>query len=77
MDVIVFQTLGAPRRHLLKGRRPRHAPAGDANPEPVPISRVTVINAGGFADLPEAESWLASCRRHEGERRAATTLSPS
>ena len=51
--VIGIQTLGAPERRRLGGKRPRKAAAAD--PEPVPTSRVTVI--GAEPDAAAAE-WL-------------------
>jgi hypothetical protein len=74
--VLVLRTLGAPERRALGGRRPRllsgaarrAAPAGRAEPEPVPTARVTVVRPEPFPSRGEAAAWLASLRRD----RAAT-----
>jgi hypothetical protein len=50
----VLSTLGAPQRARLGGRRAR--PVEDAEPEPVPTSRATVVSA---APLSSPENWLA------------------
>jgi hypothetical protein len=68
LDVIVFKTLGAPRRSLVRGRRPRQAEPGAADPDPVSISRVTVIDSIGFEDEPAASQWLDRCGKDERER---------
>jgi hypothetical protein len=66
LDVLVFASLGAePRRGRLRERsrrRPRRAEAGHVAPEPVPISRVTVIASEAFADERAAREWLERCR---------------
>jgi hypothetical protein len=56
-QVLIIRTLGAPRRHLMRGRRPRDAEAG-SGPEPVPVTRVTAIRTGAFSDRGEASRWL-------------------
>jgi hypothetical protein len=66
--VIVFQTLDAGRRSSLRGRRPKRAEPGDTDPQPVPISRVTVIDSDGFENEEAAGDWLDRCRRNESER---------
>src|SRR5439155_15455700 len=43
------------------GKRPRKV--GEAEPEPVPTSRVTMIAAEPFASPLEAEAWLSALRR--------------
>jgi hypothetical protein len=58
---VVFAALHARRSSRLRGRRATRAQAGAAEPEPVPITRVTVIAAEPFADEPSARDWLARC----------------
>jgi hypothetical protein len=72
LDVIVFRTLGAPRRSIVRGRRPKSAEPGEVDPDPVSISRVTVIDSIGFEDEPTASQWLDRCRKDEHEREQAT-----
>jgi hypothetical protein len=60
-SVIALKTLGAPRRRLLAGKRPRKV--AEVEPEPVPTSRATVIAAEPFASELEAEAWLAALKR--------------
>jgi hypothetical protein len=55
--VLVVRTLGAPRRHLIRGRRTRQAAAEPA-PSPLPLTRVTVISSGAFESRGEARRWL-------------------
>lgn len=65
-DVVVFKTLGAPRRHMLRDRRARRVTASDAEePQPVPVTRVTVVPASGFGSTDEARRWLERCRGDE------------
>jgi hypothetical protein len=66
--VIVVQTLGAARRGSGPGRRPKRAEPGTVDPDPVAISRVTVIDSDGFEDENTAGAWLDRCRKDEGER---------
>jgi hypothetical protein len=56
-SVLVLNTLGAPERRRLRGRRPR--PVDEAEPEPVPTSRATVVRAAPFTTREEAAAWLA------------------
>lgn len=60
-SVIALRTLGAPERRLVGGRRARRI--GDAEPEPVPTSRATMIAAEPFSSQVEAEAWLAALKR--------------
>lgn len=53
-SVLVLSTLGAPQRARLGARRPR--PVEDAEPEPVPTSRATVVSVAPLSSPP---SWLA------------------
>jgi hypothetical protein len=55
--VLVLQTLGAPQRRLLRGKRPKDAPR-DAGPEPVPTSRATLVGVRPFEDERRARRWL-------------------
>ncbi len=59
--MVVFAALHAPRASRLRRGRPVALPSGDIEPEPVPITRVTVIAAEPFADEEEARQWLARC----------------
>jgi hypothetical protein len=53
-SVLVLSTLGAPQRARMGARRPR--PVEDAEPEPVPTSRATVVSVAPLSSPP---SWLA------------------
>jgi hypothetical protein len=61
--VLVLTTLGAPPRRLLT-RRGRHVE--EAEPEPVPTSRASVVRPEPFASRDAAEEWAA--RDAEDER---------
>jgi hypothetical protein len=65
---VVFAALDAERSSRLRGRRPSRAPAGAVEPEPVRITRVTVISAEPFGDAEQARAWLERCggRGEEG-----------
>ena len=56
----MLTTLGAPERRRL--RRGRGTVVRDAQPEPVPTSRVTVITPQPFSDRGAAEEWLERLR---------------
>jgi hypothetical protein len=60
-SVIALKTLGAPQRRLLGAKRPRKV--ADAEAEPVPTSRATMIAAEPFASPLEAEAWLGALKR--------------
>ena len=64
-----WRTLGAPERRRLRGRT-RHASSTEAEPEPVPTARATVIRAEPFG-VAEAGRGLA--RRAARRRRRAPT----
>jgi len=55
--VVVLSTLGAPRRHLLRGRRG----ARPATPDPAPVvtARATIIAATPLPDERAARTWLS------------------
>jgi len=72
LGVVVFRTLGAEPRPLLRSRRPRRAEPPATPPDPVPIARVTVISADGFEDEDSAKGWLERCRRNEAAREQET-----
>jgi hypothetical protein len=61
--VVVINAMHAPRRSRVRGRRPARAVPGTAEPEPVPITRATVIAAEPFADARAAEQWIGDCAR--------------
>ena len=58
--VIVLRTLGASQRRLLGGRRAKRVE--EAQPEPVPTTRATLIRADPFAGEDEAAAWLGDLR---------------
>jgi hypothetical protein len=64
--VLVLSTLAAPQRRLLRGRKGRLV--AQAEPEPVPTSRATVVRADPFPTFDHAELWLAAVR-DDAERR--------
>jgi hypothetical protein len=66
--VVAFRALHAQRRSRLRGRRPVRAEPGATDPEPVAITRATVIAAEALPDPPAAAAWLRRCT---GERDAA------
>jgi tetratricopeptide (TPR) repeat protein len=61
--VLVLGTLGAPERRRLRGRRAR--PVEEAEPEPVPTSRATVVRPEPFGSREEAAAWLAGLRGND------------
>jgi hypothetical protein len=61
--VLVLGTLGAPERRLLRGRRAR--PLEDAEPEPVPTSRATIVRPEPFGSREEASAWLEGLRAND------------
>jgi hypothetical protein len=61
--VLMLGTLGAPERRRLRGGRAR--PVEEAEPEPVPTSRATVVRPEPFGSGEDAASWLAGLRRDE------------
>ena len=72
--VLVLTTLGAPQRRLLRGRR--GTVIREAEPEPVPTSRVTVISPEPFADRGSAAEWLERLRGEaEAHAEVATAVS--
>ena len=70
-SVLVLSTLGAPPRARLGARRPRAVE--EAEPEPVPTSRATVVRASPFASPADAAAWLAGADL-DGERDAAIAV---
>lgn len=59
--VLVLATLGAPeRRSLLRGRSGKELT--EAEPEPVPTARATLVRAEPLASEAEAERWLEGLR---------------
>jgi len=66
--IVALRTLGARERRLIGGRRPQAVQ--DANePEPVPTTRATLIEA---EPLQDPEAWLAALRS-DGDAREAYT----
>jgi hypothetical protein len=73
--VLVLATLGSAQRHRLGERRTQAI--GDAEPEPVPTSRATVVRPDSFASREAASAWLGALRREEAalaERDAAVRV---
>ncbi len=60
--VLVLETLGAPQRRLLRGRRSRPA-APEPPPAPVPTGRATVIAVQTLPTEAEARAWLGDADR--------------
>jgi hypothetical protein len=58
--VLVLGTLAAPERRRLRGRGAR--PVEEAEPEPVPTARATVVRPEAFGSREEAARWLAALR---------------
>ena len=64
--VVVFTTLGAPQRRLLRGRRRTRVAEPEPEAEPVLTGRATVIEVGDPIAGPDvARSWLAGVGEHE------------
>ena len=61
--VLVLSTQDAPARHRRRDRRVREI--ADAEPEPVPTTRATVVRAAAFTSGEDARSWLAELRGNE------------
>ena len=64
--VLVLTTLGAPERR--RGRSRRGAAVRQAEPEPVPTSRATVVKAQPMAGRADARAWLDQVRAHDEGR---------
>jgi hypothetical protein len=73
LNVVVFRTVAAPRRSFRERRRPKRAEAGSMDPEPVSMSRVTVIDSVGFDGEAAAKEWLARCEKDESTREQEVT----
>ena len=58
--ILVLTTLGAPERRFLSGRRGRRVEQAD--PEPVPTTRATVIHADPLDSADAARRWLDELR---------------
>ena len=58
--VVVLGTLGAQQRRLLGGRRAKAVE--QAQPEPVPTNRATLIRPRPFGGEAEAEAWLGGLK---------------
>src|SRR5918999_1205903 len=61
--VLVLGPLGARGRRRLRGRRAR--PVEEAEPEPVPTSRATIVRPEPFGSREEAARWLADLRAND------------
>jgi hypothetical protein len=64
--ILALSTLGATERRLVRGRRGRQVE--QAEPEPVPTSRATVILPEAFSRQEAAGAWLQGLRSDEAER---------
>jgi hypothetical protein len=67
-EIVVIGGLQAPRRSLLPRRRRRARDVAAAEPEPVEVTRATVIDATPLYERDAAEAWLA---RAVGDRSEA------
>lgn len=76
LDVLLLRTLGVPPTPPRRRRRPKRLVTDSPEPDPVTISRVTVVASDAFTDESEAKSWLDHCGRDEDarEREAARAL---
>lgn len=63
--MVVFRALDAARRSRIRGRRPARVEPGATAPEPVPITRATVIAVQPFDDAQAAAAWLARCKERD------------
>ena len=68
---MVLRTLGAPQRRLLGKRRPREVES--AEPEPVPTSRATIVDAEPLGSPDEGERWVEMPETERDEAVAAAT----
>ena len=64
----MLATLGAPERRLLSGRRGRRVEQAEA--EPVPTSRATVVRAEPFDSAAAAEAWLEGLSKQPDDAEA-------
>jgi hypothetical protein len=71
-NVLVLRTLGAPERRLLGRNKPR--PARDAEPEPVPTTRASVVRSAPFPSDSEAAAWLSGTDLDEEVAAAVVVL---
>jgi hypothetical protein len=63
-EVVIVATLGAPPRRRWRRARPREV-ARDAAPEPLTLTRVTVVKPRGLGEDPEATGWLEAVTRDD------------
>jgi hypothetical protein len=73
--VIVIQTIGAPlKRDGVMGRRRRRPSRAEPHdePEPVAVTRVTVIRGESFDDVEAAQAWLGRHRHADAASREVT-----
>jgi hypothetical protein len=71
--VLVIATCGAPRRHLVRGRRAKRVSA--AGEEAPPLARATIIRAQPFESEHEAKRWLAALKDEERDTEIALATS--
>ena len=60
--VLVLRTLGAPERRRRDRKGRSLSPAEETEPEPVPVTRASLIRAEPFASAEQAAEWLESLR---------------
>lgn len=65
----MLATLGAPQRRMLRGRKAKAVT--DADPEPVPTSRATLVAAEAFESKDAADAWLEPLRSDDDAATAA------
>lgn len=68
----MLRTLGAPQRRLL-GRRRAKAVSEEAEVEPVPTSRATIVRAKPFDAAADADAWLDTTARESEDAVATAT----
>jgi len=78
MNVVVLETLGAPRAAGARGALARRRPpavAPEPEPEPVPSTRVTVVDPVSLSAESQARAWLSGLDRRVDLEAAASTIS--
>ena len=70
--MLVLTTLGAPERRRLSGRRTRSV--SEAEPEPVPTTRATIVRSTAFPSPADAAEWLSGADLDEEVDTAVRTL---
>ena len=68
----MLTTLGAPERRRLGARRAR--PVSEAEPEPVPTTRATIVRSTAFPSPEDAAEWLSAADLDDEVEAAVRTL---